>query len=207
MAFGYKTRRQYKLETEELRAVVSDLVRERDIDSLTGVGSGKKLYRELAQAIKEGIQWDNNVCVIFGDMDDLHGLNRRTSQEFVDKEIFPRIANRLIEVVSGVRHRETDLFRRSGDEFIIIVKNAGPESAKLIAQRAVTAVAGDHELQEHGVGISMGVADIWEFLKDPKTRHIAAEEESLSRHMLDRAEANMKAAKEAKKAALGIVRA
>jgi len=195
MVIGYKTRRQYRVENAQLRAKIDELVRDRDVDSLTGLGSGTKLYRELGEAVRRGLGFDYNVSVIFADLDDLHNLNRRTSQEFVDREIFTTVANRLMEVVEGVQHRSTDLFRRSGDEFIGIIENAGPESARILVERMNVAIEMDGLLAEYGVKVSFGVADMWEVIMNADTARLKDDHVSLIATMLNNAEGKMKVKK------------
>ncbi|MGH8997617.1 MAG: sensor domain-containing diguanylate cyclase, partial [Acidimicrobiales bacterium] len=123
------------------------LIRESDRDPLTGLanrGAFERFVVEMATS-------DAPVAIAFCDVDDFKRFNDELGHDSGD-EILRRVAK---SINRAVRARDT-VARIGGDEFVVVVAEAGPDVA-LLGERLVEAVRVEDPGLGHDLTLSVGV--------------------------------------------------
>lgn len=113
----------------------AELRRKAYTDPLTGLPNREALERHLADALAHPPA-DQPVSVLFLDLDGFKAVNDTHGHPGGD-EVLRQVAQRLREAV----RRQDEVFRISGDEFVILVtQDATPATAEALARRALAAI-------------------------------------------------------------------
>lgn len=130
-------------------------------DYLTGLPNRMLLNDRLSQAITLAKRHDNELAVLFCDLDNFKHINDSLGHLVGDK-LLQSVAQRLVRQV-----RDSDtVCRQGGDEFVILLlEEAYAESAGITAQKILTSLSlpyfiGEHELHvTTSIGISLYPGD------------------------------------------------
>lgn len=147
----------------------------------------------------------DDVAVIFIDVNGFKGINDTYGHNDADALVV-----RLSEVISGaVRHTDR-VYRRSGDEFVVMLPGTGVDGAHEALAKINEAIAKDKTLDDHGVTVAAGVAS----MKDSTHRTacstvngpVSAIAYPTANDLLDVADERMREAKGEMYSSLGTVR-
>jgi len=161
---------------EKMRASVSGLLRdlrdrERDLreanarltelattDTLTGLRTRRYLEEWLAVEVARCERFGHDLACLMADIDDFKRVNDRHGHPVGD-QVLTRVAEILRTKLRGF-----DLaFRYGGEEFLVLLPQAGAEQAKEVAERIRQAVAAEPWAFNHSqdsITISIGVATL-----------------------------------------------
>jgi diguanylate cyclase (GGDEF)-like protein len=130
---------------EQLRA-------QADRDPLTGLLNRRAFVRELDAEIERSRRYGRNLALAIGDLDGFKAINDSDGHPAGDRalEHVARLLDRALRCSDAV-------FRIGGDEFALLLPEAGPDEAADVAARVAAAVADDAELP-HRLSISFGIA-------------------------------------------------
>ncbi len=156
-------------------------------DSLTGLNNRGALHYYLKDAVEKGAQ---QLSIFMMDVDNFKTINDKYGHREGDKII--RFLANTLKHVAGNWGRALFLCRYGGDEFIMIGKNISQtEDAKILAEiEQKIQAANDNGVSQMKLGLSIGVAS--------GTCATIGDTEKL----IEKADQEMYAAKQAKKAAL-----
>lgn len=102
------------------------------IDGLTGLMNHRSFYEALEKELWRARRYGGTISLIMADIDNLKQINDTHGHRAGDK-VIREISRRIKECI-----RQIDLAARyGGDEFAIILPNAGIEEAVLVSQRIV----------------------------------------------------------------------
>ncbi|MCU1676785.1 MAG: putative signaling protein [Frankiales bacterium] len=157
-------------------------------DALTGLAN-RRLFRERLEGAVAVAEQDDEVAVVFVDLDDFKVVND-TLGHAVGDELLRKMANRLQACI-----RTSDVASRlGGDEFAVLLSRGGAEAAHSVAARLSHAmrqpmlVGGEPVFIQASVGIAVGTSEL----------RLAPGE------LLEQADMAMYAAKDAGKARLAV---
>jgi diguanylate cyclase (GGDEF)-like protein len=154
-----------------------------DLDGLTGLHNRRYFHETLAREIARAQRYGRGLALIVLDLDDFKGVNDRIGHLGGDA-VLAEAAERLREVV-----RSADVACRvGGDEFAVIVPEAGLEEAYELVARIQRAISHKPLGNAGPVRVSAGVADL------------GTEDDAVS--LFERADARLYAAKQAGKGGL-----
>lgn len=143
--------------TEELKKANLKLKTLAHYDSLTGLPNRDLFNDRLAQAIERAKQHNNELALLFVDLDRFKQINDSLGHSLGDK-VLQIVANRL----HGCIRKEDSLARLGGDEFILLMDDLNKgENASLIAQKIIDCLAEPIYIDEYtfyvtaSVGISL----------------------------------------------------
>lgn len=146
------------IDVTERKAFESRLEFFADHDALTGLLNRRRIRSEIEAELKRARRHPGPASVLVADLDDLKSVNDSCGHAVGDV---------LICVAGEVlveRLRESDSVARvGGDEFVALLRGAGPEQAAALARELVEAVGERGRAATHGVactGISVGVAGL-----------------------------------------------
>jgi diguanylate cyclase (GGDEF)-like protein len=126
-----------------------------ELDSLTGLHNRRLFYEFLSREIARSRRYDRNLSLIVFDLDDFKRINDRIGHLGGDG-VLVEVADRVRSVV-----RATDIACRvGGDEFAVILTEAGRDDAELLADRIARAVRGQKIDKIGALKISAGVAEL-----------------------------------------------
>ena len=136
---------------QRLRDERDNLRRDARIDPLTGVLN----RRALESSVRDRISSEERFGVLFLDVDHFKSVNDKYGH-YVGDQVLKAAAGALKK---GIRPGDL-LGRYGGEEFMILVAGAGPESARLVAKRLREAVFALEQIEggPERVTISIGVA-------------------------------------------------
>ena len=124
-------------------------------DPLTGLANRAYALHELERSLARQHRHGGHTAVIFVDLDRFKAVNDTWGHAAGD-ELLGQVADKLRQAV-----RTTDTpARYGGDEFVIICERMSmPGDATVLAQRLVTAIAGDYQLAAGlaSIGASVGI--------------------------------------------------
>ncbi len=144
--------KRYRDALRRLRNERDHLRRETAIDPLTGLLN----RRSLEQVILKHFEARERFAVLFADVDHFKSVNDRFGHDVGDR-VLKAVAERL---KAAVRPGDASA-RYGGEEFVLVVAGAGPESARIVAERHRKAIesmdASELGGPEH-LTISIGVA-------------------------------------------------
>lgn len=140
---------------------VRDPSREKDTDriayqdALTGLENRLALEETLPTILAEAREMDDEVCLLFIDLDGFKEVNDTLGHKAGDT-VLVRAARRMNYVVG----QQGTVFRLGGDEFIIMLPKCSPSTAAGIAGQLVQRLRSHYVIQDERVntGASMGIA-------------------------------------------------
>ena len=126
-----------------------------ELDSLTGLHNRRLFYEFLAREIARARRYDRHLSLIVFDLDDFKRINERIGHLGGDGVLIG-VADRVRSVV-----RATDIACRvGGDEFGVILTEAGRDDAELLADRIARAIRSEKIEKVGALKISAGVAEL-----------------------------------------------
>lgn len=120
-----------------------------DHDPLTRLLNRRALLRELAAAVDES----RPVALVFLDVDNFKDVNDEHGHAAGDR-VLARFASLLVELV----RTGDDAFRVGGDEFALLLRDAGEAEAREVVARIVAAVEGNIDPLVRTLSASFGIA-------------------------------------------------
>lgn len=153
----------------QLGAALEEARREGSTDPLTGLGNRRTLDDALAHAIALHGLWTRPTSLLLLDLDGLKQINDDHGHPTGDA-VLQAVARRL----AGQFLRRSDVIcRTGGDEFVVVLREAGASEAARLAERVVAAVSGvpvmpvplpgeapADDAEPLVVGVSAGVAEL-----------------------------------------------
>lgn len=135
----------------------NELVSLAHTDDVTGLFNQRKLYLDLDESIKRYEKDQEPFCVIFIDVDHFKKVNDGQGH-LTGSLLLVQLANEMKKML-----RETDyVYRYGGDEFVVIIPNAGVDLGKEIGERILTMVKNTKfsatENSSFQLGLSIGIA-------------------------------------------------
>ena len=138
-----------------LRREGEEARQEARLDSLTGLLNRRAFDHDLARAIDAARAGGEPLCLLVGDIDDFKDFNDRFGHLEGDR-VLKGVANSL----RGALRRPDVAYRWGGDEFAVILPQAGLQGGELVALRAEEAVARTSGPGGEALGIATGVAEL-----------------------------------------------
>ena len=130
-------------------------------DPLTGTGNVRTLYRDLDRVIHKAQQQEEDMAVMFVDLDRLKRVNTKLGHA-AGSETLRRTAN----AISKVLPYPGQLYRFGGDEFVVVMPHVERDDALDLADELRVAVARGTKGKAKGIGdlprttVSIGVATL-----------------------------------------------
>jgi diguanylate cyclase (GGDEF)-like protein/PAS domain S-box-containing protein len=135
------------------RAMSQKMSRLAQYDYLTDLPNRLLLSDRLSQAISVARRQQQQLAVLFADVDRFKHINDSLGHLTGDK-LLQSIAQRLL---ACVRSSDT-ISRQGGDEFVILLSSvAHAEDAALSAQKIITVLGMPHRVEEHDVQITLSI--------------------------------------------------
>ena len=128
--------------------------RQARLDPLTGLLNRRAFDEDLAQAIERARAGGEPLSVLVGDLDDFKDFNDRFGHLEGD-----RVLALVAKALRGALRRPDVAYRWGGDEFAVLLPQAGLAGAELVAERVEAAVAGHTGPDGAQLGITTGVAE------------------------------------------------
>jgi diguanylate cyclase (GGDEF)-like protein len=126
-----------------------------ELDSLTGLHNRRLFYEFLSREIARARRYERHLSLIVFDLDDFKRINERIGHLGGDGVLIG-VADRVRSVV-----RATDIACRvGGDEFGVILTEAGRDDAELLADRIARAIRSEKIEKVGALKISAGVAEL-----------------------------------------------
>lgn len=154
---------ELRTEVGRLKAKLAEVEDMADRDSLTPLLNRRALVRELGRIRTFALRYGSSASLVYFDLDDLKGVNDRFGHAAGDA-VLTAVAERLAASI-----RDSDVVgRMGGDEFAVILVQAGAEVAEAKAQALVRAIEreplqlGDWSAPLH---VSYGVCEITQDLE------------------------------------------
>jgi diguanylate cyclase (GGDEF)-like protein len=123
-----------------------------DRDPLTGLLNRRAFVRELDAEIERSRRYGRNLALAIGDLDGFKAINDSDGHPAGDRAL-----EHVARLLDGALRHSDAVFRIGGDEFALLLPEAGPDEAADVAARVAGAVADDAELSQR-LSISFGVA-------------------------------------------------
>jgi two-component system, cell cycle response regulator len=118
---------RHAIERNRLHAALLDLAL---VDELTGLYNRRGFLTLATRDLRLARRGDETLLVAFADMDDLKRVNDTSGHSVGDRAL------RDAAAVLRQTFRDSDLVARiGGDEYSVLVRHAGPESAEILAER------------------------------------------------------------------------
>ncbi|MBA3842573.1 MAG: sensor domain-containing diguanylate cyclase [Actinobacteria bacterium] len=128
-----------------------------DLDALTGLHNRRYFHEALAREATRAERYSRRLALIVIDLDDFKSINDRVGHLTGDA-VLAEAAARMLSVVRGA-----DIACRvGGDEFAIVLPEAGSEDAELLAGRVAHAVSMRPIANAGTLLLSAGVAELRE---------------------------------------------
>lgn len=128
--YAFWMRGKYLAVQKKLEGVNRLVEREAILDEVTGLLNRKHLEAEIDREIERAKRYRHPLSVMMIDIDDFQSVNRRFGEP---------VGDRVLARVASVIHkgiRKIDVAGRYGaDEFLVILPETSPESAKIVAGR------------------------------------------------------------------------
>ncbi|MDO9237633.1 MAG: diguanylate cyclase [Aquabacterium sp.] len=136
-----------------LKTQQRELIEQASHDSLTGLPNRRAFGERLAQAMARSRRNQQELAVLFVDLDGFKAVNDRYGHAAGDA-VLTEVAKRLLHCV-----RLTDcVCRLGGDEFTVILEGVGPEPELVrICQRILDSVSKPHVFEQEQVIVSPSI--------------------------------------------------
>lgn len=128
-----------------------------DLDALTGLHNRRYFHEALAREATRAERYGRRLALIVIDLDDFKAINDRVGHLAGDA-VLAETAERMLSVVRGA----DVACRVGGDEFAIVLPEAGSEDAELLAGRVSHAVSARPIANAGTLRLSAGVAELRE---------------------------------------------
>jgi len=129
------------------------LVREAELDPLTGVFNRRKMHERVRRLIDVADFQGRPFALAVVDMFDFGKVNN-THGHLVGDRVLARVA----EVLRRSLRDEDDIFRLGGDEFVLLFPHSGYPESHAAVRRIAEALAQDSQLAAYGVSANFGIA-------------------------------------------------
>ena len=137
-------------------------------DSLTGLPNRQSLDESLEKAIQLAAKEQQNICIMYIDLDNFKRINDTLGHEFGDK-LLRKISNKILQCAKDkARIRdamqnttEMQVSRLGGDEFMILLNNTlSDKNVKVVAQSLVDCISESVSIDDYEVALtpSIGIA-------------------------------------------------
>jgi diguanylate cyclase (GGDEF)-like protein len=151
-----------------------------DTDALTGFNNHRCFHETLVREVARARRYERRIALVLFDLDDFKAINDRIGHLAGDA-VLAEVAERVRTVM-----RATDIAGRvGGDEFAVMLPEAGRADAELLAERIMRVVASRPIAGAGTLHVSAGIAEL--------------RPDDTSRAMFERADDALYAAKEAGK--------
>ena len=122
-------------------------------DILTSLPNRALLKDRITQALQNAQRYDNQVALIFLDLDHFKLINDTLGHSTGDKLLIY-----VSEVLAKQIRKSDTLARLGGDEFVILLPDIKElNDAKIIAKKIINAFAGQHHIQTHQLYITTSI--------------------------------------------------
>lgn len=124
-------------------------------DSLTGAPTRRLLLERISELVEDAELTGHEFALLYLDIDDFKGVNDSLGHEAGDLLMIATIG-RLREQLAA----EELVARLSGDEFVVVIPNAGPEKAARVAEQVATAMRRPFVVESNLIhtSVSIGIA-------------------------------------------------
>ncbi|MFT6909716.1 MAG: diguanylate cyclase (GGDEF)-like protein, partial [Oleiphilaceae bacterium] len=137
-------------------------------DSLTGLPNRQSLDERLENAIQLAAKEQQNLCIMYIDLDNFKRINDTLGHEFGDK-LLKKISEKILqcakdnECIPKALHNitEIEVSRLGGDEFMILVNNnPNDNDVKVVAESLVNCISELLSIDDYEVALtpSIGIA-------------------------------------------------
>ncbi len=135
------------------RTMARQMTHAAEHDALTGLPNRLLLNDRIGQAIAFAQRHENQVAVLFLDLDGFKHINDSLGHPTGDK-LLQSLAERLVQCV-----RATDtVSRQGGDEFVVLISEINhPEDAISMSRRLLQVVAGANSIEMHDLHITASI--------------------------------------------------
>jgi diguanylate cyclase (GGDEF)-like protein len=125
-----------------------------ETDGLTGLPNARALWRRVTDEIRRSARYGAPMCLLFLDVDGLKRINDQHGHDAGDRAI-KRVAGSIVATL-----RASDLGARwGGDEFAILMPNAGSTAAHHLGERLMKHLSAHQDDDGTAVTISIGIAE------------------------------------------------
>jgi len=142
-----------------------------DHDPLTRLLNRRAFVGRLAGEVARAIRYGRPFALVLADLDGFKDLNDRNGHAVGD-EALQGFATALMLAL----RKPDDAFRMGGDEFALLLAEAGEEDAREVVQRAQRLLAASDDERIAGITASFGVAACPKHASDAKTLFRLADE-------------------------------
>jgi diguanylate cyclase (GGDEF)-like protein/PAS domain S-box-containing protein len=140
-------------DVSEVQAMSQQMIHSAQHDALTGLPNRILLNDRITQAIAYAARHNEQIAVLFLDLDHFKHINDSLGHAVGDK-LLQSIAGRLAQCIRG----SDTVSRQGGDEFIVLVTEMKePQAALISANRLLAAVAAPHAIQGHDLHITASI--------------------------------------------------
>ncbi len=122
-------------------------------DHLTNAYNRKYLDEFIISDFKRAIRYDEDLCIVFIDIDNFKTINDKYGHNFGD-EVLKNFVN---TIKNSIRNDIDKLIRYGGDEFILFLINTNKENVEKITRRL------ENKLNEKNIYISYGIINIRDY--------------------------------------------
>lgn len=124
-------------------------------DSLTGLPNRTLLNDRISQAISMAQRSQDNLAVMFVDLDHFKNIND-TLGHLIGDELLKEVAKRM----RSIMREEDTISRLGGDEFILLLPGTDADGAAQVAEKLLWAVAQHYQIAQHELIVtpSIGIA-------------------------------------------------
>ena len=140
----------------EQKLAYADMIHQAQYDALTGLPNRALLLDRLGQMLRNSRRNQNQVAVLFLDLDDFKKINDSLGHEIGD-ELLVEVGRRLKSVI---RDQDT-VGRLGGDEFLVLLNGTEyKEDVEVVARKIIETIREPIQIDEYElvVGVSIGIS-------------------------------------------------